>query len=233
MPGSSRALVFLMGVTIRHWFNTLPRPEGQRRTGPGRVDRRAVPGHRLAVRPPPRATRYEEAEARALTPLEQRFAAAEGFEEAHDIVIGRCSMCHAREPVWDGIRWAPKGVYLETAGRHRPPRAGRSTCRPGSATRCRRPTLRALPRPTARRWSAGTAPPPRPRADTRGDGHKAMRRVPSACIAMPRSNKSAISLSESRATSPRISSVCCPRIGAGIGGSRSAPPKAKGEPGVR
>ena len=23
-------------------------------------------------------------------------------------------MCHARDPVWDGIRWAPKGVLLET-----------------------------------------------------------------------------------------------------------------------
>ncbi len=23
-------------------------------------------------------------------------------------------MCHAREPFWDGIRWAPKGVLLET-----------------------------------------------------------------------------------------------------------------------
>ena len=23
-------------------------------------------------------------------------------------------MCHAREPVWDGIRWPPKGVVLET-----------------------------------------------------------------------------------------------------------------------
>jgi uncharacterized membrane protein len=24
-------------------------------------------------------------------------------------------MCHAREPVYEGIYWAPKGVYLETA----------------------------------------------------------------------------------------------------------------------
>ena len=44
----------------------------------------------------------------------QRFAEADGFEEAHQIVMGRCSMCHAREPFWDGIRWAPKGVFLET-----------------------------------------------------------------------------------------------------------------------
>ena len=31
-----------------------------------------------------------------------------------DIVLGRCSMCHAREPFYDGIRWAPNHVYLET-----------------------------------------------------------------------------------------------------------------------
>ena len=23
-------------------------------------------------------------------------------------------MCHARAPVWDGVRWAPNGVLLET-----------------------------------------------------------------------------------------------------------------------
>jgi uncharacterized membrane protein len=31
-----------------------------------------------------------------------------------DIISGRCAMCHAREPVWDGIAIAPKGVYLDT-----------------------------------------------------------------------------------------------------------------------
>jgi uncharacterized membrane protein len=34
-----------------------------------------------------------------------------------DIVIGRCSMCHAAEPVWDGIQIAPKGVLLDTPER--------------------------------------------------------------------------------------------------------------------
>ena len=28
--------------------------------------------------------------------------------------MGRCSMCHAAEPFWDGILWPPKGVRLET-----------------------------------------------------------------------------------------------------------------------
>jgi uncharacterized membrane protein len=58
---------------------------------------------------------YEEAEARVLTPAEARFKEVAEWEEAEAIVLGNCSMCHARNPVWDGIRWAPKGVHLETA----------------------------------------------------------------------------------------------------------------------
>ncbi|MFZ1346924.1 MAG: cysteine desulfurase, partial [Tabrizicola sp.] len=27
---------------------------------------------------------------------------------------GRCSMCHAAEPGWQGLHWPPKGVVLET-----------------------------------------------------------------------------------------------------------------------
>jgi uncharacterized membrane protein len=35
------------------------------------------------------------------------------FAEVQDIVISRCSMCHAAEPVWTGIATAPKGVRLD------------------------------------------------------------------------------------------------------------------------
>jgi len=31
-----------------------------------------------------------------------------------EIVTSRCSMCHAQEPVWQGIHIAPKGVKLDT-----------------------------------------------------------------------------------------------------------------------
>ncbi|MCA3633376.1 MAG: urate hydroxylase PuuD [Methylobacterium sp.] len=37
--------------------------------------------------------------------------------EVEQIVTSRCSMCHAREPVWQGIGIAPKGVMLDTAER--------------------------------------------------------------------------------------------------------------------
>src|SRR5580692_38072 len=37
------------------------------------------------------------------------------FAAAQDIVLSRCSMCHAAEPVFDGITAAPKGVRLDDA----------------------------------------------------------------------------------------------------------------------
>ncbi len=54
----------------------------------------------------------DEAE-RPMTRHEQRFAMASGFEEVAGIVQGRCSMCHGRTTVWDGIGVAPRGLYLE------------------------------------------------------------------------------------------------------------------------
>jgi uncharacterized membrane protein len=35
------------------------------------------------------------------------------FANAQDIIISRCSMCHAAEPVWEGIPTAPKGIRLD------------------------------------------------------------------------------------------------------------------------
>jgi uncharacterized membrane protein len=105
-------LVFLLGVTIRHYFNSMHARKGQPTwTWAATVIifiimawLSSFPGHDT----------YEDAESRALTPTEKKFAQADGFQDAAQIVQGRCSMCHAREPVWDGIRWAPKGVFLET-----------------------------------------------------------------------------------------------------------------------
>lgn len=36
------------------------------------------------------------------------------FASVEEIVLGRCSMCHAREVFWPGLAHAPKGVVLET-----------------------------------------------------------------------------------------------------------------------
>jgi uncharacterized membrane protein len=37
------------------------------------------------------------------------------FAQVKDIVLSRCSMCHAEEPVWLGIATAPKGIRLDDA----------------------------------------------------------------------------------------------------------------------
>ena len=42
------------------------------------------------------------------------FMEADGFEMAQEIVLGRCSMCHMTQPVWEGLSRAPKGVVLDT-----------------------------------------------------------------------------------------------------------------------
>jgi len=108
------SIIFLTGVTIRHYFNTM------HATGKGPHWTWGVTVLLFVLiawlSTMPVQDSLEEAETRALTPYEQKFAEASGFEDAQNIVLGRCSMCHAREPFWDGIRWAPKGVVLETAG---------------------------------------------------------------------------------------------------------------------
>lgn len=107
------SLVFLTGVTIRHYFNTM------HKTGKGPFWTWGVTVAIMLLiawlSTAQSGETWEDAEARELTAHEQRFAAAEGFEDAYYAVLGNCSMCHAREPVWPGMYWAPSGVYLETA----------------------------------------------------------------------------------------------------------------------
>ncbi len=106
------SLIFLTGVTIRHYFNTM------HKTGKGPMWTWAVTVVLMiaiswlsSARP---GETWEDAEAREMTAYEQRFAAADGFEDAYYAVLGNCSMCHAREPGWGNMHWAPSGVYLET-----------------------------------------------------------------------------------------------------------------------
>jgi uncharacterized membrane protein len=106
------SLIFLTGVTIRHYFNTMHASgAGPNWTWAVTVLLMIIIAWLSSVRVD---DTVEQAEARAMTPYEQHYASAEGFDAAYNTVIGNCSMCHAREPYWDGIRWAPKGVVLET-----------------------------------------------------------------------------------------------------------------------
>ena len=49
-----------------------------------------------------------------VTPHQAAMIETAGFEDFATIVQGRCAMCHAADPVWEGIAWPPKGVMLET-----------------------------------------------------------------------------------------------------------------------
>lgn len=106
------SLIFLTGVTIRHYFNTM------HKTGKGPDWTWLVTALLMILiawlSTVPGMDSYEESEARALTPYEQKYVSSKKFEDAYFAVIGNCSMCHAREPSWDGLLWAPKGVVLET-----------------------------------------------------------------------------------------------------------------------
>lgn len=103
------SLVFLMGVTIRHWFNT----QHARKGNPHWTWAVTVILFLLIAWLSTAPMRLQPGEA-ALSGNALRLASAEGFDEVTEIVQGRCSMCHAGEPVWDGMLWPPKGVVLET-----------------------------------------------------------------------------------------------------------------------
>ena len=103
------ALVFLMGVSIRHFFNT-------------KHARRAWPWWTWAVTAALFAAsvwlsslgtqRLPEEE--TPTTAQARMIEDPHFEQVRDIVAGRCSMCHAAEPGWPGIDTAPRRIVLET-----------------------------------------------------------------------------------------------------------------------
>ena len=108
------ALIFLTGVTIRHYFNTMHKTgKGPHWTWGVTVLLMIIIAWLSTQRS---GDTYEDALARELTAYEERYASAAGFEDAYNTVIGNCSMCHAREPVWNNMQWAPKGVLLETEG---------------------------------------------------------------------------------------------------------------------
>ena len=109
------ALVFLTGVTIRHWFNTTHARMGRPHWTWGAT---VVLFLLIAWLSSPRAYVYQP-DAAAMSGASLRgtalqLAQAPGFDHVTDIVMGRCSMCHAAEPGWAGLYWPPKGVMLET-----------------------------------------------------------------------------------------------------------------------
>ena len=103
------SLIFLMGVSIRHFFNSMHARKGQPHwTWAVTVILMLIIAW-LSSQP----SYHKQKDAMAARLVEQ-YASAAGFEEVQDIVLGRCSMCHTSEPVYGNLMWAPKGVLLET-----------------------------------------------------------------------------------------------------------------------
>ena len=142
------SLVFLMGVTIRHFFNTY-HAGGKTPvwTWPATI---AIFVVIMWLSTAPKVLEELTDSVSDLGAREQQLVAAEGFDEVRDVVLGRCTVCHAREPAWDGIAAAPRGVALESdfdIARHAWQiylQSGRSKAMPPANVSAMQPEERAL-----------------------------------------------------------------------------------------
>nr|PZN44597.1 MAG: cysteine desulfurase [Pseudomonadota bacterium] len=99
------ACIIVMGALIRHFFNTMHKT-GEMKTWPWFVSALLMLLvmflSALGPKGPVRGTMDAAAPAGPVT-----------FARVEEIVTSRCSMCHAMEPVWDGVVVPPKNVLLE------------------------------------------------------------------------------------------------------------------------
>lgn len=105
------ALLLVMGVSIRHFFNTQHKglPEPWWTWGITGVCGLLMVWLSSFGPVPSLATKLTEVRGPADEPARIAFARAE------EVIHTRCAMCHAAEPVWEGIYVAPKGVRLEAS----------------------------------------------------------------------------------------------------------------------
>ena len=106
------ALVLVIGAIIRHFFNSMHAGKGK----PWWTWGLAAALFAVIVWLSTFFNEHPDADAASMTGPDAVIAALPAFEEARDVVLTRCSMCHAREPLWEGLAVAPKGVLLEEDG---------------------------------------------------------------------------------------------------------------------
>jgi len=102
------SLVFLMGVTIRHYFNTR-----HANAGNPTWTWLATALLFIAIMWLSTVPKILSGEPEKMSAAQQPFITAQAFPKVRDTILGRCSMCHAREPGWEGMIVPPKGVILE------------------------------------------------------------------------------------------------------------------------
>lgn len=102
------SLVFIIGVLIRHYFNSVHSRKGNPTwTWLGAAVLFVII---IWLSTAPKVLTGEP-KASAATEV---YIASAHFSAVRDTVLGRCSMCHTQEPVYEGIYHAPKGVMLDT-----------------------------------------------------------------------------------------------------------------------
>jgi uncharacterized membrane protein len=104
------SLIFIIGVLIRHYFNTVHARKGNPHWTWGAAAVLFIVIMWLSTVP---AALTGEPKVSALG---ERFMASSHFPAVRDTVMGRCAMCHAQEPSWEGMWRAPKGVAFDTDG---------------------------------------------------------------------------------------------------------------------
>ncbi|WP_054309282.1 urate hydroxylase PuuD [Mesorhizobium sp. 1M-11] len=102
------SLVFLIGVLIRHFFNT----QHARKGNPTWTWLAAAILFIIIMwlSTVPKVLTGEQ----KVSSTAEVYTASTHFPAARDAVLGRCSMCHTQEPVYEGIYHAPKGVILDS-----------------------------------------------------------------------------------------------------------------------
>ncbi|MET0531035.1 MAG: urate hydroxylase PuuD [Microvirga sp.] len=99
-------LILIAGAVIRHFFNSQHAGKGSPWWTWGVAAASVALAIWLSIIGKPGNASMADASA----PVE----VAASFDEAVLAIQSRCSMCHAAEPVWEGIPIAPKGVRLDT-----------------------------------------------------------------------------------------------------------------------
>ncbi|RWM15743.1 MAG: cysteine desulfurase [Mesorhizobium sp.] len=102
------SLVFAIGVLIRHYFNTM-----HARKGDPTWTWLAAAVLFVVIIWLSTVPKVLTGEVKASSAA-QVYVASAHFPAVRDTVLGRCSMCHAQEPSYEGIYHAPKGVMLDT-----------------------------------------------------------------------------------------------------------------------
>lgn len=143
------SLVFLIGVLIRHYFNTIHARKGKPAwTWVVTAILFAIIMWLSTV--PKILTGAEAAGKVSLSSFATKLEASKKFPQVANVILGRCSMCHSRTPGWNGIYQAPKGVLLETdseiaaRGRQIYLEAGRSHAMPPANATMMEPAERKL-----------------------------------------------------------------------------------------